>query len=231
MRIIDSQYDYYDYLQNYTDPIVFDRRGSRVLTKEDVCHALSLYNDRTDKYLLLLHCGATYWLILATITEKEKSYWGARKEPKNYDLKVLSKWSDYSKERELISLDVITLPMWKIYPDIYSGEVAEEAAIKYMDEIKETIRINDYNCSTICDAYCRKWDYTAKKYVEEYQPPLLKACGISSIIEPMEIFVAIEEHFSLLKTEAERTEPLGATNDDKIIMHGFDTRTSFRGGQ
>jgi len=229
MRIIDSQYDYYDYLQNYTDPIVFDRRGSHVLTKEDVCHALSLYNDRTDKYLLLLHCGATYWLILATITEKEKGRWATHEIPKNYDLKVLSKWSDYSKERELISLYAITVPVWKIYDSIYTHGVIEEIAVKHMDKIKETIRVNDYGCARICDEYCRTWDYTTKKYVKEYQPPLLKACGISSIIDPLEIFVAIEEHFSLLKTEAERTEPLGATNDDKIIMHGFDTKTSFRG--
>ena len=231
MRIIDSQYDYYDYLQNYTDSIVFDRRGSRVLTKEDVCQALSPYDDRTDKYLLLLHCGATYWLILATITEKEKNYWGTRVVPKDYDLKVLSKWSDYSKERELISLDVITVPMWKIYNNVYSREVVEEAVIKYVDEIKEAIRVNDYNYHTICNAYYKGWDWATHKYIEQYRPPLLKACGISSIIDPMEIFLAIEEHFSLLKTEAERTEPLGATNDDKIIMHGFDTKTSFRGGQ
>lgn len=229
MRIIDSQYDYYDYLQNYTDTIVFDRRGSRVLTKEDVCQALSLYNDRTDKYLLLLHCGAIYWLILATITEKEKSYWGARAIPKNYDLKVLTKWSDYSKERELISLNVITIPVWKIYSDIYSFGVVEEAIVKHVDEIKEAIRVNDYGYSIIRNAYCKKWDQATHKYIEQYQPPLLKACGISNIIEPMEIFLATEEHFSLLKTEAERTEPLGATNDDKIIMHGFDTKTSFRG--
>ncbi len=229
MRIIDGQYDYYDYLQNYADTIVFDRRGSRVLTKEDVCQALSLYNDRTDKYLLLLHCGATYWLILATITEKEKSYWGTRMTPKDYDLKVLAKWSDYSKERELISLDVITVPIWKIYDDIYSYTVIEEAVIKHMDEIKETIRVNDYSCSVIRNTYRKKWDQTTQKYVEQYQPPLLKACGISNVIDPMEIFLAIEEHFSLLKSESERTEPLGATNDDKIIMHGFDTKTSFRG--
>lgn len=226
MRIIDSQYDYYDYLQNYTDTIVFDRRGSRVLTKEDVCHALSLYNDRTDKYLLLLHCGATYWLILATITEKEKSYWPIRETPKNYDLKVLSKWSDYSKERELISLNVIKVPVWKIYDD---NGVVEEAVIKHMDEIKEAIRVNDYGYSVIRNAYFNRWDQTTQKYIKQYQPLLLKACGISNVIEPMEIFVAIEEHFSLLKSEAERTEPLGATNDDKIIMHGFDTKTSFRG--
>ena len=35
MKIIDNQYDYYDYLQSYTDPIVFDRRGSFLLTRED----------------------------------------------------------------------------------------------------------------------------------------------------------------------------------------------------
>ena len=228
MRIIDSKYDYYDYLQNYTDSIVFDRRGSRVLTKEDVCHALSLYNNR-DSYLLLLHCGATYWLILATITEKEKGYWAARETPKNYDLKVLSKWTDYSKKRELIALDAITVPIWKIYVDTYSFEVIEEVVVKHIDEIKETIRVNDYDYDRIRDTYCREWDYITREYVKKYQPPLLKACGISNVIDPMEIFVAIEEHFSLLKTEAERTEPLGATNDDKIVMHGFDTKTSFRG--
>lgn len=229
MRIIDNKYDYYDYLQNYTDPIVFDRRGSRVLTKEDVCHALSLYHNR-DNYLLLLHCGATYWLISARITEKEHmSYWGRHEMPKNYDLKVLSKWTDYSKKRELITLDAITVPMWKIYIDTYSFELIEETAVKHIDEIKEFIRVNDYDHDKICSAYRKTWDYATQKYVEQYQPPLLKACGISNVIDPLEIFVAIEEHFSLLKTEAERTEPLGATNDDKIVMHGFDTKTSFRG--
>ena len=229
MRIIDSQYDYYDYLQSYTDPIVFDRRGSHVLAKEDVCQALSFYNNRADKHLLLLHCGATYWLILATITERKKEYWATGEAPKNYDLKVLNKWSDHSNKRELISLNIITVPVWKIYGSIYTHEINEEAIIKHIDKVKETIRIHDYNYRTICSAYREKWDYATQKYVEQYQPPLLKACGISSVIDPMEIFVAIEEHFSLLKTEAERTEPLGATNDDKIVMHGFDTKTSFRG--
>ena len=59
--------------------------------------------------------------------------------------------------------------------------------------------------------------------------PILKACGISEVISAEEIFNAIEEHFSLLKTESEKTEPVDATNDDKIVMHGFDTKISFRG--
>ena len=35
MRIIDKQHDFYDYLQDPTDRIVFDRRGSFLLTKGD----------------------------------------------------------------------------------------------------------------------------------------------------------------------------------------------------
>jgi hypothetical protein len=31
------------------------------------------------------------------------------------------------------------------------------------------------------------------------------------------------------KSKLETTEAKGTTNDDKIIMHGFDTKTSFRG--
>ena len=40
MRIIDKQHDFYDYLQDPTDRIVFDRRGSFLLTKELFCEGL-----------------------------------------------------------------------------------------------------------------------------------------------------------------------------------------------
>ena len=42
------------------------------------------------------------------------------------------------------------------------------------------------------------------------------------------MFCAIEEYFSIEKSKMETTEPKGATNDDKIVMHGFDTKLSFR---
>lgn len=225
MRIIDSQYDYYDHLQSYTDPIVFDRRGSRVLTKEDVCKNIA---DDVNNVLLLLHCGATYWLILATITERTKNMWGGCFLPNNYELKLLDKWVDHSVKRELITFDVVFPHVHEIYKNIYKHDVIEELAIKNIDKIKNAIHTNDYGSRRICSEYKRVWDYKANKYVAEYHPPLLKACGISSVVEPFDIFLAIEEHFSMLKTEAERTEPLGATNDDKIIIHGFDTKTSFR---
>ncbi|MCR4616974.1 MAG: hypothetical protein K5669_02170 [Lachnospiraceae bacterium] len=40
MRIIDKQRDFYDYLQDSSDRIVFDRRGSFLLTKEIFCEGL-----------------------------------------------------------------------------------------------------------------------------------------------------------------------------------------------
>ena len=58
--------------------------------------------------------------------------------------------------------------------------------------------------------------------------PLLKASGLGHIIDPQEMFCAVEEYFSIEKTKSETTEPKGATNDDKIEMHGVDTKTSFR---
>ena len=40
MRIIDKLRDYYDYLQDPTDTLVFDRRNSYVVTKEDILNTL-----------------------------------------------------------------------------------------------------------------------------------------------------------------------------------------------
>ena len=40
MRIIDKNTDYYDYLQDSEDTLVFDRRGSYLLTKDRLCEVL-----------------------------------------------------------------------------------------------------------------------------------------------------------------------------------------------
>ena len=72
-------------------------------------------------------------------------------------------------------------------------------------------------------------NYKTKTETLRTSVPILRDTGLSTIINAIDIFTAIEEHFSLLKTESERTEPIGSTNDDKIIMHGFDTKSSFRG--
>ena len=59
--------------------------------------------------------------------------------------------------------------------------------------------------------------------------PILKACGISNLIEPDVMYHAIDEYFSLMKQTSETTVAQGTTNEDKIVNHGFDKKTSFRG--
>ena len=70
MRIIDKQRDFYDYLQDPTDKLVFDRRGSFLLTKEIFCERISTirYYWQSKYRFVLLQCGATFWLFLVTIT-------------------------------------------------------------------------------------------------------------------------------------------------------------------
>lgn len=58
--------------------------------------------------------------------------------------------------------------------------------------------------------------------------PILKACGIAGLVDPVSLFCAIEEHFSMEKTASETTEAKGTTDKDRAIMHGFDVKTSFR---
>lgn len=86
MRIIDKNHDFYDYLQDPTDTIVFDRRGSFILTKKYICEHMVYpgYHNKSKYRFILLQCGAAFWLILATITERTE--YGA---PSNYDLELL----------------------------------------------------------------------------------------------------------------------------------------------
>ena len=209
MRIIDKNYDFYDYLQCYDDPIVFDRRGSFLLTKEYICECLK-YNrewyesiDMSNKeHYVLIQCGATYWLLLLKVTATKSTYAGYIL-PTNYSIKLVTSWKNYNRPREVIKIYFISFKTW-IRNRNDADSLAEEVD-------NRNIRIFDL-VGTKTDAY-----------------PILKACGISEVISAEEIFNAIEEHFSLLKTESEKTEPVDATNDDKIVMHGFDTKISFRG--
>ena len=102
MRIIDKQNDYYDYLQDSSDTLVFDRRGSFLLTKEIFCSRLNLrkYNYyKSPDCFALLQCGATFWLLLVSIT-KWNEY-----NPLDYQIQFITTWKNYDKDRELLKFD------------------------------------------------------------------------------------------------------------------------------
>ena len=128
MRIIDKNNDYYDYLQDSTDTIVFDRRGSYELTRDRICSTLDMVRYyRASKYrFLLLQCGATYWLILATITDRSGIY-----TPSACTFELLKTWKNYNKQRHVIQLDLITFNnMYLLVTSLFSKYCFNSVIVK-----------------------------------------------------------------------------------------------------
>ena len=227
MKIIDKNYDYYDYLQTSDDNIVFDRRNSFNLTKERVIDRIDVIRwDKNSKYrFILMQCGAVYWLFLLTITETtETPYQGKR--ISDYSLELLTTWKNYNKPRKIIDINFISFHNSHIFYDHNLKDFSIDKIKSRVNDLKNSIDTNDYKeerSLSISYISVKEWKDTKKDI------PLLKACGIAQLVESVDIFYAIEEHFSLEKSESERTEAAGTTNNDKITMHGFDTKTSFRG--
>ncbi len=226
MRIIDNKHDFYDYLQDSTDKLVFDRRGSFQLTKEKFCFTLSFvrWYQESNYRFVLLQCGATFWLFMVTVTEFDDWH-----RPTNYNIEVLDTWKNYDTPNELLKMDLISFKSFygirdykvnDFVPELVKAHIADLRAAIDHNDIWEEHKINQYTKVTDCKNGFKR---------EEQSIPLLAPCGIGNIISPTEMFCAIEEYFSIEKTKSETTEAKGATNDDKIIMHGFDTKISFRG--
>lgn len=225
MRIIDKITDYYDYLQDSTDKLVFDRRGSFMLTREIFCDKICFTRHyRESKYrFVLLQCGPTFWLLLVTITKRDNEH-----RPTDYTMELLATWKNYDKKRELLKLDLIYIQgIYGIYSWM-TRELVYDKIIARVSDIKNEIIHNNFDVENSIGSYTKVTSSKGGFVTEEQNIPILRACGVGNIIEPIEMFCAIEEYFSLEKTASERTEALGSTNDDKIIMHGFDTKTSFR---
>lgn len=235
MRIIDKNHDFYDYLQDPTDnSIVFDRRGSFLLEKSYICNQIYSSNSGiSNQYKFIsLQCGATFWAFLLAVTrfEKVENYY-ITDNPADYDLGLIATWKNYNKPNKLLDINLAPIGTrflsydWKARNyEFKRDKVTPEATIDYFDSLDSR---NLTNVSTLRRVIDTKNGWEAKFYTI----PLLNACGIANLIAPIDIFCAIEEYFSIEKSSSERTEAVGATNDDKIIMHGFDTKTSFRGKQ
>lgn len=223
MRIIDKQHDFYDYLQDPTDRIVFDRRGSFLLTRKIFCEGikyLRYYND--SRYIfVLLQCGVAYWLFLVTITAR-----GLFDDVVDYDLELLKTWKNYDGSNELIKLNVVSfgINMW----NYRIRDMDLERIKSRVSDLQAAIDQGDYRVEHDLGCYTKITDYKSTSKIEIQNLPILKACGIAELVDPVSVFCAIEEHFSMKKTASETTEAKGTTDEDKIVMHGFDVKTSFR---
>ncbi len=226
MRIIDRQADYYDYLQDNGDDLVFDRRGSRSLSKEEIRQTIGImWNSyhHIPHIFLVLQCGATYWLFSVEgkigRTDWRENY---RERVEDYDIELLSTWKDYNHPLKLLSLEAIDFnESWKyeFYDKKWRRRKLERTLSK--ERLREiSSKLRDAVINREYEVYR---DYSCKGFL------LLKSSGIPNLVGPEEIYNAIDEHFSLSKTATESTVAEGTTNNDKIKNHGFDVKTSFRG--
>lgn len=244
MRILDTNSDFYDYLQNvYIDKsITLDRTDSFVLEKETILDYLTSCKHMkvgTYCYMLLQVCN-TFWLFLVEITEAEESIWNTKfklkcYEVKKYELDLLHSWKNYDLERKLIDLSIIKLK-------IGSPQFRQCAEFPWYTERKTlTPRERAHKrCDIIVDAINHKnyeveQDFNQDKVsigsgkAEWRHIPILKKTGIANYVDHQEIFSALEEYISLQKQDSERTESVGITDVEKIENHGFDKKVSFRG--
>ena len=220
MRIIDKNYDFYDYLQGiYPDrTVTFDRTNSFTLSKNAILSGLDVISFRNRvghiSYLLLQVCNR-FWLFEVTTT-KTNEYDRAV----DCDIALMTTWTNYTANRQLLSLNYIKLKGSYWYA-LYDAKTAE----RRQSIISDAINTNNYEKIYNLDSYS---EWQNGNYIEK-SIPLLKACGLADFIEPLDIYLAIEEYFSLEREASERRESIGLTNDDKITNHGFDTKISFRG--
>lgn len=227
MKIIDKNYDFYDYLQGvYPDKTVtFDRTGSFTLTKDEVRSGLNsviygnAYHSKIGQtsYALLQVCNR-FWLFEVKVLDLDDYGY-----VKDYIINLISTWTNYNADRKLLSFGYIEIQG----DDFFARWKAKTEDRKHSIAI-DAINRNNYKKEFALDI--EKGWYN-NEYVVIKDIPLLKASGFAEFINPLDIYLAIEEYFSLERTAAERRESIGLTNDDKITNHGFDTKISFRGGQ
>ena len=239
MRIIDKNHDFYDYLQDPTDTtITFDRRGSFLLEKSYICDGMwradiERGSDKNHKFMIL-QCGNMFWAFLVTATAFDPSYFHDK--PLDYNLELITSWKDFDKESKLIDVFLLSIP-YRFYKYngkrlYYSSQMLENSELDRnyltLDNIKDCLNEKMEDAKHVDTLKVSKETKSGYDY-KTYTIPLLNATGIANLVNPLDVFCAIEEYFSMQKTAAERTEAIGTTNNDKIVMHGFDLKTSFRG--
>lgn len=223
LRIIDKNTDFYDYIQNIyrDDSVTFDRTDSFLLTKEMFCDCLgsvgnryrySSWNDIEGDYYALLQVGNAFWLFYIEVTEWGGTY---KDKPKAYTIDLLATWKNYDKERKLVSFDIVSFgySVNKLYYKYRDNGVTRKASTrKAVNNFINAINTNDYK---VDDSLNKKVIYNGDGTKIEKHIPILKACGIASCVDPMEIYLSLDEYFSLEKQATERTTSIGITDKEK----------------
>jgi len=215
MKIIDKNKDYYDFygrVINDIEPPVFDRRGSCILTNNLIVEKLYDPNYSSSYFYAMLVTGYERYLF--------------RFEYKigNYDIlsgnyaictniKFLKKYSGIKlktlstayKETPLCIYSVRLNTIWSknFFKYKISDTYREE---KFIDKVSYDELINTSSTTMI-------------------SLPILKDTSIPSFIPVHDMWVSLENYFISLSNDKDISIE---TNNEKIVNHGFDLKTSFR---
>ncbi len=201
MRIIDKNKDFYDYFQDYDSDIVFDRRGSRILTNEELNRWILWSRNKAEDKYFLLQIGYTNWLILAKpIKINRDGYGGYIIE--DFSLELIEMWKDYNKS-----------------VDFKFGEIKTYYTMEYV-----TSKKFNHKTALIDDIKLGNFEY--KNNFTEESSIVLNKTKLPSILNAQEVYLAIEEWLSHKKDDIVHDS---MTDKEKIVSHGFDTKVSFRG--
>lgn len=227
MRVLDKNVDFYDYMSHRypDDTMTFDRTNSFKLTKELLCRKLWSMRFANFTFILLQVCN-TFWLFVVEITKTDD--WG---HIVDCNINLVKTWKDYNKPNCLINLKEIAFPsklLWKLVKSRTNKVLDTESLTNLSNVIIDFIARGEYSVRGDLSEHTvyRGNDY-ANPIVRSI--PILAPSGMAKLIDPMEIYLSLEEYFSAEKTRLERTESIGLTDIGRIENHGFDTKHSFRG--
>jgi len=206
--IIDKNKDYYDYLSHIygvDKKVTYDRRGSKSIKDEDIVNLLYVikypYHSYFDsrEYFIVMEVGDTQYLI------------------KVFDIKY--------KEKELcdkfISCSMKLMWVFKNHTHYFDTPMSIHGVkVKYQWKWKNR---KSYTHYIINDNFN---DVITNILDKSINNPILSDTQITSLIGGDDIWQDLQNYISSLNNDSDITIPM--TDVEKIEVHGFDKKTSFR---
>ena len=210
MRIIDKYKDYYDFFGHKSEDktLVYDRRGSTPLNKETVLFHIYRYS-RDNSVTFGLQAGFKLFILEALHLQADYDPKTRKLQYVAGDLQLVDSIENFNWAGQPLQFVDLKLPYALFNNRWYTYRSAWD--ISYQNQLK-TVPVMRKKDNGLPD----------KPLAEK---PLLCDTAIPALIPPFEIYKNLEMYISSLKTE--KTVNI-ATNDEKIINHGFDMQSSFR---
>ena len=213
MRILDKYKDYYDFFGHISEDktLVYDRRGSTPLTLEQILY--HLLNGRyryhyNDVLYFGLHVGFKLFILEVTNLQIDTDKKTGKVKHASGDIGLVDSIDNFNWKGKPLQLVHLRKPVPK-----YQSYMAQ---LRRWDQ--------SYQSQLKIDPIMQvKDDKVTNELLAE--KPLLLDTGIPALIPPFEIYKNLEVYFSASKTE--KTVDI-ATNNEKIVNHGFDMKSSFR---